>query len=149
MREGRARGCIALTCALALAAGPVRAQGGGAMVSGEISFSGSGDLTVILVDAGTFMAKGEGLRRLVLHPSPEESRAGSVRFAFQGLPPGEYGIKAFLDRNGNGIHDKNFLGIPVEPWGMSWRGKKPLGFPRFADMSFRVQGDAAVDIAIE
>ena len=43
------------------------------------------------------------------------------------LPPGEYLISAFQDRNGNGTLDFNFLGIPRELVGISnFNGR---GFP--------------------
>jgi uncharacterized protein (DUF2141 family) len=35
------------------------------------------------------------------------------------LPPGEYVISAFQDRNGNNDLDFNFLGVPREPVGIS------------------------------
>ena len=41
-------------------------------------------------------------------------RAGNRKatYVFRSLPYGEYAIKLFHDRNGNGRLDKNFLGIP-------------------------------------
>jgi uncharacterized protein (DUF2141 family) len=43
------------------------------------------------------------------------------------LPPGEYVISAFQDRNGNGQLDFNFLGVPRELVGISnYHGR---GFP--------------------
>lgn len=35
------------------------------------------------------------------------------------LPPGDYAISAFHDENGNGKLDKNWVGIPTEPYGFS------------------------------
>jgi uncharacterized protein (DUF2141 family) len=38
---------------------------------------------------------------------------------FEKVQPGIYAIAVFFDKNGNGILDKNFLGIPKEEYGFS------------------------------
>lgn len=42
-----------------------------------------------------------------------------IATAMEGLPPGQYVIAGFHDVNGNGKLDKNFMGIPMEPYGFS------------------------------
>ena len=77
----------------------------------------------------------EGSVRVALHPRgatvkfPNEAGAiagafrqaavGSTRFVFTDLPPGDYAVAAFHDRNGDGKLTKNILGIPTEPYGFS------------------------------
>ena len=56
---------------------------------------------------------GSGLARY------SSSNGQSLIVHFKDLPPGEYAAVAFQDVNGNGILDKNFLGIPKEPYGFS------------------------------
>jgi uncharacterized protein (DUF2141 family) len=43
----------------------------------------------------------------------------TITILFPGLPVGKYAIALFLDENGNGKIDKNFLGIPTEFYGIS------------------------------
>lgn len=49
---------------------------------------------------------------------------GRVSFVFE-LPTGSYAIGAYHDVNNNGILDKNWLGIPTEPYIMSGDRKMP------------------------
>ena len=56
-------------------------------------------------------------------------------------------IKLFLDLNGNGEMDTNFLGIPKEPFGFSNNAKGKLGPPSFDAAAFQVR--EATEIAIK
>lgn len=51
--------------------------------------------------------------------------------------PGQYAVFVVYDKNANGKMDKNFLGIPKEPVGMSRNPtQSKLGPPKFSDVSF-------------
>ena len=50
---------------------------------------------------------------------------------FSNLEPGRYAAIAFHDENGDGKLDKNFLGIPTEPYGFSNDVQGFLGPPTF------------------
>jgi uncharacterized protein (DUF2141 family) len=51
--------------------------------------------------------------------------------------PGRYTVFVVYDKNGNGKMDKNFLGIPKEPVGLSRNPTPPkFGPPKFSDASF-------------
>lgn len=54
------------------------------------------------------------------------------------LEAGEYAVAVFADLNGNGALDSNFIGIPVEPVGMSRDAQGRFGPPKFADAVFKV-----------
>ncbi len=60
---------------------------------------------------------------------------------FSGLPPGRYAVIAFQDADRDGRIDKNFVGIPTEPYGFSRNASGFLGPPKF--------DDAAVDVSDE
>jgi uncharacterized protein (DUF2141 family) len=49
--------------------------------------------------------------------------------ALPNLPPGRYGAIVFQDENGNGRLDKNFWGVPTEPYGFSNNVQGALGPP--------------------
>jgi uncharacterized protein (DUF2141 family) len=47
------------------------------------------------------------------------SAGGALALSLADLPPGTYAISCFHDLNGNGRLDKNWAGIPTEPYGFS------------------------------
>lgn len=70
---------------------------------------------------------------------------GKSRLALE-LPPGTYAIKLFLDLNGNGKIDTNFLGIPKEPYGFSNNAKGSLGPPAFEAAAFELNEDRELTV---
>jgi uncharacterized protein (DUF2141 family) len=70
-------------------------------------------------------------------------RAGVV---FTNLRPGLYAIIAFHDENGNGKLDKNFWGVPIEPYGFSNGARAHLGPPSFADAVISITDENAISI---
>jgi len=68
---------------------------------------------------------------------------------FSDLPPGKYAAVAFQDINGNGKLDKNFLGIPKEPYGFSNGARGSTGPPKFAEASFTLDSNAATTIILK
>jgi uncharacterized protein (DUF2141 family) len=65
------------------------------------------------------------------------------------LPPGRYAAVAFQDFNGNGILDKNFFGIPKEPYGFSNGAHGSAGPPKFSAAAVTLERDAATSIALK
>jgi len=45
--------------------------------------------------------------------------AGTVELRIRNVKPGTYSIAVFHDVNGNGKLDRNFIGLPNEPYGFS------------------------------
>jgi uncharacterized protein (DUF2141 family) len=81
----------------------------------------------------------EGIRHAV--------EGSAARLAIE-LPEGRYAIKLFLDLNGNGEVDTNFLGIPKEPYGFSNNAKGTLGPPSFDAAAFTIEGPRDLSIAL-
>lgn len=125
-----------LACRAAAFAG---AAGEPLVVEGDCHVAREGILFVYVVDEKRFSVPNAGLREARLRVGPAEAAAGRVHFLFN-LPAGRYGVRCFLDLNGNGRLDKGPFG-PTEPWGMSWNGARRSGFPRFGDIAFRVDRD--------
>lgn len=44
---------------------------------------------------------------------------GSVSVTFENIAPGPWAVAAFQDKNGSGEMDKNFIGLPLEPYALS------------------------------
>ena len=64
------------------------------------------------------------------------------------LPHGEYAIAIFVDANGNGKMDKNFLGIPKEQYGFSNNVMGRMAAPSFEQARFEVTGPATQNITL-
>ena len=62
----------------------------------------------------------------------------SCEWLIEDVPVGEYGIAVFHDENGNGTNDRNFLGIPSEPYGFSNKARARFGPPKWEKARFPV-----------
>jgi uncharacterized protein (DUF2141 family) len=49
----------------------------------------------------------------------EPAKQGAVELRVRNVKPGSYSIAVFHDVNGNGKLDRNFIGLPSEPYGFS------------------------------
>jgi uncharacterized protein (DUF2141 family) len=74
--------------------------------------------------------------------------AGEHSVTFEGLPAGEYGVKAFHDVNGNGRMDANPFGMPVEPYAFSNNAVGNMGPASWDRAKFSVDGAAVQTISI-
>jgi uncharacterized protein (DUF2141 family) len=101
-----------------------------------------GRLFVFVVDEKQFPAPMTGIRSLTLDSTASKDHPARLRFSLR-LPAGRFGIRCFLDTNGNGQLDRGLLG-PAEPWGMSWSRQRPAGFPGFSDIAFLVDRDMEI-----
>lgn len=70
------------------------------------------------------------------------AKSGSISFDFKDLPNGDYTISAYQDKNKNGELDKNFIGIPMEPYGISMDGKSNFGPPNYQNSMFTIDGNS-------
>ena len=86
-------------------------------------------------------------RQLVGQVLVAQERHLTVRFS--SLPPGRYAAAAFQDFNGNGKLDKNFLGIPKEPYGFSQEARGSMGPPTFAEAAVTLDPDGATRIVLK
>lgn len=69
---------------------------------------------------------------------------------FRNLKTGRYAVSVTHDSNGNGEADKNFIGAPKEPWGVSNNIRKTMRAPKFDEAAFIVDSDSSeVTITIE
>jgi uncharacterized protein (DUF2141 family) len=110
----------------------------------ENVLSAEGTLMVSVVDAAAFDGQGPPALQAIL-----PARAGTVRFATDALPPGEYAIRAMHDLNGNGEMDSNLVGVPTEPWGVSNNARGNFGPPKFEDARFVLQDTVDITIRLE
>ncbi len=76
-------------------------------------------------------------------------RRADETYVISDVPAGDIAVLIYVDENNNGLIDKNFIGIPKEPLGIS-NNYRPKGPPAFSRAAFRVSEDepAAVDVAM-
>lgn len=72
----------------------------------------------------------------------------SETFVFENLPKGDYAISLYHDVNANGTCDRNFFGIPKEPYGFSNNFKPKFSAPTFQDCQFQLTADKSMKIEL-
>jgi uncharacterized protein (DUF2141 family) len=65
---------------------------------------------------------------------------GETKMCVPVAAAGIYAIAIYHDRNGNRQFDKNFLGLPSEPYGISNNPPINFGPPSLEDSAFKVEG---------
>ena len=118
-----------------IAAIPIIGQAEQYRVSGSVLVEEGDILYIYLVDKDQFSIPFTGIKEIRIEL--EENNKQTIPFTFLGIPEGQYGIRVFVDTNGNEKLDRGIFG-PSEPWGMSWQGEPKKGIPRFSDIAFYV-----------
>ena len=72
----------------------------------------------------------------------------SRKYTFKGLPKGDYAVAIYQDENNNDNCDKNFLGVPIEPYAFSNDFRPKLSVPSFKDCSFLLNKSKTVTIKL-
>ena len=139
----KARGVRAALVLLVIAATPVLAGELTIEVSGITP--GRGQIYVAVYDRPeTFPTAGQQRTGRIL-----EARAQGLVVHFEDLPPGEYAAVAFQDVNGNGKLDKNFLGMPKEPYGFSNSARGSAGPQKFSAAAVTLNPDGKTTIVLK
>lgn len=87
----------------------------------------------------TFLKKGQHALHFEVRPEGKTEIALPVDLA-----PGEWAVALSQDTNNNDKLDKNFLGIPTEPFAFSNNIKPRLSAPTFQECKFTVTGPGQV-----
>jgi uncharacterized protein (DUF2141 family) len=98
-----------------------------------------------MVQVGLFNSEGKFLKSAVKGVSSEiKSNAATVTFT--DIPPGEYAISVYHDKNKNGKLDTNFMGIPSEDFACSNNAKGFMGPPKYQDAKFDLIKDSKIEV---
>jgi uncharacterized protein (DUF2141 family) len=65
------------------------------------------------------------------------------------LKDGQYWVRVYQDLNGNGSLDKNYLGIPKEPYGFSNNVRPKFGPPDTEDLLFDLRQNTSIAIQLQ
>ena len=88
----------------------------------------NGDVKVALSNsAEDFGSKEKDAAPFRADSAPIKDKKAEI--VFNDLPFGEYAVRLFHDKNGNGKLDTNFLGIPKEDYGFSNNARGSFGPP--------------------
>lgn len=109
-------------------------------VEGQIKFQELGDIYIYLVDKKQFQSPLTGIQLIKISKQEISTKKGVKNFKFEDVKTGTYGIRCFMDLNGNGKLDRGLFG-PSEPWDMSWISKRTLKWPQFSNISFEVNSE--------
>jgi uncharacterized protein (DUF2141 family) len=94
-----------------------------------------GTALVALYNKSTGFMKKEPLRN-----ASEIIKSTQLTMQFDSLGKGNYAIAIIHDENGNGILDKNDIGIPLEGYGFSNDARGTFGPPEYKDAKFWFAG---------
>jgi outer membrane protein len=85
-------------------------------------------------------------RNPVKEVRPERRSDGT--YFIDDVPAGDIALLVYVDENNNGVIDKNFIGIPREPLGIS-NNYRPKGPPVFSRAAFPVAENETVTVEIQ
>lgn len=108
-------------------------------IKGNCEISEAGTLYIFLVDELGSKKPMTGIQELTIEIDSCNNQK-LIEFYFRDIPKGKYGIRCFLDMNGNGKLDFKLFSAR-EPWEMSWKNKRKSGILSFSDYSFIVDSD--------
>lgn len=86
-----------------------------------------------------FLKKGQQALRLAVKPNGKNEISVPVELA-----RGEWAVALTQDTNDNGRLDRNFLGVPTEPYAFSNNVRPKLSAPKFIDCKFLVDASGKV-----
>ena len=89
--------------------------------------SASGVLHIAVYDEGNFLQEEKELLKMTAIVQTQQD----LRVAIPDLPFGTYAVAIYHDVNNNGKLDKNYLGIPAEPYAFSNNPKAKWRSPTF------------------
>ncbi len=149
--------CLILACLISLplyAEAPFRAIEGGCdhaahaidvRVHGVRSDHGYVTFALYGENPDDFLRKGKKIFQHRFSAKP-----GTMAFCIQVPEPGTYAAAAYHDENGNTKLDKNWIGFPVEAFGVSNNPKMFLLPPSHEEAAFRVEDQGvAVEITLK
>ncbi len=105
----------------------------------------SGSLRVAIYDSEqNFLIDGN---EISLKIAPVKA-TNALRISISDLPFGKYAIAIYHDVNNNGQLDKNYLGIPIEPYAFSNNPKVKWRSPTFTETQVELD-EAQKDLSVE
>ena len=103
-----------------------------------------GRIEIGLFDVGgRFLEEGQAYKTVSF-----DVKANSETIVIKNLPKGNYAVSLYHDKNSNGKCDRNFLGIPKEPYAFSNNFKPKFSAPTFKDCEFDLTSNQSMEIML-
>ncbi|QOL51609.1 DUF2141 domain-containing protein [Massilia litorea] len=115
--------CAALMCALNASAATVEVRVSGVTAKGNVK--------VAVCDRERFLKQ-------CAWSASAPAQPGETTVVVKGVPAGTWAVLAYQDENGNNELDRNFVGMPKEPYGFSRDARGKFGPPSFEDAAIEV-----------
>ncbi|CAM3330812.1 DUF2141 domain-containing protein [Aequorivita lipolytica] len=104
-----------------------------------------GTLEIGLFNSGErFLEEGQALKTISV-----KVKSGSETVIIEDLPKGTYAISMYHDENADGECNRNFLGIPTEPYGFSNNFRPRFAAPTFKDCQFYLESNKTLKIKLK
>lgn len=71
-----------------------------------------------------------------------------LNISFKDLSAGRYAVAVMQDQNDNGVLDRNFFGIPSEPYGFSQQSSGKSGQPTFDQAAFELNANKEITVKL-
>gem|GEM_PF-332866 len=95
-----------------------------------------GNLLITVYNSAHTMAQDDAKKAFATYVVPVSASVATLDIEIE---PGTYAVLVAHDVNGNKKVDKNWLGVPIEPIGVSNNLKSKLRRPTFAESAFNLQ----------
>ena len=102
---------------------------------------GRGNIVVEVYDSKAYFFKKSVVKRTV------KAADKQVEVTLD-IAPGTYAIAIYQDVNENKLFDRNFIGLPKEPYGLSNNFKPRFAAPTFEDCRFEFNAAASMAISL-
>jgi uncharacterized protein (DUF2141 family) len=139
---------ISLFLLAALAAMPVNAQPEevGTLTINITGFQNADGFAMVALfnSEGGFAGKEKAFRDAKIRIKDKKATC-----EFKDIPKGTYAVRLYHDENANGKLDKNFVGFPKEPYGVSNNAKSKTGPPKYENEKLTVAGTKIIDIKVD
>lgn len=113
----------------------------------EIRTKENGELYVYLYNSQKgFDGKGQYIQDKTI-PSSEVKEGNYVTVSFEGLEPGKYAVKAYVDSNKNHEHDLRV--VNPEPWGVSNAVRPGARHPKWNEAVMDLANDTSIDFFVK
>ena len=104
-----------------------------------------GSIFIALYDVNNFLTTTYSLTKVVV-----AGKVTTQQITLPTVPTGTYAIAVYQDVNNNRQLDKNFVGLPVEPFGFSNNVRPVFSAPSFGEVKFRHSNQAtALHISLD
>ncbi len=103
-----------------------------------------GEIKIGVFNTGTnFLKEGHAIKNYSI--KVENSTAV---LTIKDLPKGEYAITMYHDQNSDNVCNRNFIGIPKEPYGFSNNIKPSMSAPKYEDCKFDLTENKTLHIKL-